>query len=174
MVAYSSLMPGCAAHRPRPSPKENPGAGDDAGAREQATADGRIVSGRLRDWNSNAAPCLLISTFCCQRSVSCFTSEGFLSSSLRTGRYTGRYTVCGRRRRPRASSAAAVGSGACASGPCSAQDQGGESSSTKCRICLAVIKLQSNRTMVVFRGVVEPSRNATWSSYHHGTPLLGA
>ena len=41
--------------------KENPDAAYHAGAQEQAAPDGRIVSGRLRDWNSNTAPCPLIS-----------------------------------------------------------------------------------------------------------------
>jgi len=49
-----------------------------------------------------------------------------------------------------------------------------ETSSTKCHVSPAVIKLQSNRTMVAFRDVVERQRNATWSSCHPGTPQLGA
>ena len=36
--------------------KKNPGEGEDAGAQEQAIADGRSVSGRPCEWNSSAAP----------------------------------------------------------------------------------------------------------------------
>jgi hypothetical protein len=87
---------------------------------------------------------------------------------------TGRCTEVGDDGSPERQRRAAVGSGASASGPCSPQDPWVERlSSTKCRVSPAVIKLQSNRTMVVFRGIIERSRNATWSSYHPGIPLLG-
>jgi hypothetical protein len=76
------------ARHARVAPKRNPGEGDDAGAQEQATADGRSVSGRPRDGNSSAAPRVLVSTFRWRGSVSCFTLKGFfaaLRSPMRSG-----------------------------------------------------------------------------------------
>ena len=54
-------MSASAARPPCHPAKENPDAAYHAGAQEQAAPDGRIVSGRLRDWNNNTAPCPLIS-----------------------------------------------------------------------------------------------------------------
>ena len=170
MVAYSSpLMPECAAHWLRAIPQKRTLARETTpGLRSRRLRMGGSYPAALVTGTATLLRLCLLAPRLPEKCELLHTGTLFFVIPLHRPMHRG-----GRRRQPRASAARRGRVWRQRLRPLLAQDPGWRDSPAPSVAFPAVIKLQSNRTMVVFRGVIERSRNATWSSYHPGIPLLG-